>query len=350
MPTCVYCQLEKSVEGFTREHVVHRAFGGFEDNLTLAPLEKPAVCRDCNQFFGEGIDRQITRDSYEAFHRLFQGHRSLEAIRELFALRVRVSLPDDHELGPLQLELGPAVQDRPGLYLVPQVRFESEDGHWVCVKEAELATQNPVTDPSLRRDPVAIFSSFPDAEERLRAKLEALGLAPATWTRIEDMPEAGVREMELDVQGSVDADLGRAVAKIAFNYLTWAKGPAFVLRPDFDPVRRFIRYGLGAWRDFVELSAVPILIHDTESVRHTQGHLLTVGFTGGPHGRIAGRLIGQVSLYNTMTYRVRLCDRLSGLWEEVASGHHYNLETRRVERLGTTRLAIPAGVTPVNWR
>ena len=43
-----------------------------------------------------------------------------------------------------------------------------------------------------------------------------------------------------------DAAVGRFLAKVAFNYLAWFMGPEFVLRPEFDPVRNFIRHGAEA--------------------------------------------------------------------------------------------------------
>lgn len=349
MQQCVYCQEEKELPAFTTEHVVHRAFGGFESNLTLSPSERPAVCHECNQYFGNGIDRDITRDSYEAFQRLFHGHKQPHEFRELLAFRVVISLPEESPHGPLLLELGPPIQGRPGLYLVPQVRFQNQLGEFVCVPEPDLAERNPITDPTLRRGPVAIFSSFPEAEGRLRTRLEELGLAPQEWKEVPDLPSAGVREMDLELQGSVDGNVARAVAKIGFNYLAWGKGVQFALRSEFDPIRSFIRFGHGSWRDFVEMSPRPILMDDTPEARHTQGHLLTVGFAGGLLARLRGHIVAQVSLYNTMTYRIHLCRQLRGLWLDVSSGHHYNLNDRRVERLGNTRLARPASLKPIVW-
>ena len=349
MPRCIYCSQDRPREHFTTEHVVNRAFGGFDGNLTMSPGDRPYVCRECNQFFGETIDLVIGRDSYEAFQRLMAGDREADRWAGLLASRARVTLPSDSRVGPLRLEPAPPVEGRPGLRLLPQVRFESTSEGWMSVLEEDLPTRNPNTDPALRPGPVAIFCATPEEEERLRAKLEDLGLDPETWREVEDLPGAGVHEMDLDVQGAVDRTIARAIAKISFNYLAWYQGAEFVLRRDFDDIRTFIRHGEGEWTWFVEVSETPILMDDTTSVRHTRGHLITVGWAGGAEGHVDGHLVGQVSLYNSMTYRVHLCHRFSGLWRDVASGHHYDLESRAVRPLGRTRLARPPGLVPILW-
>jgi hypothetical protein len=59
---CIYCLHDVPPEGFNTEHVILEAFGKFKSNLTLNKV----VCRACNQFFGDHIDRILARDSFEA--------------------------------------------------------------------------------------------------------------------------------------------------------------------------------------------------------------------------------------------------------------------------------------------
>jgi hypothetical protein len=42
---------------------------------------------------------------------------------------------------------------------------------------------------------------------------------------------------------------------------------------------------MGDWRSFVEVSDAPILVGDHPNVRHTRGHLLTIGGPADPTGR-----------------------------------------------------------------
>jgi hypothetical protein len=70
MPACIYCQHADPPCGFNTEHVIPEALGAFHDNLTLSGSE---VCRECNQYFGDTLDRMLTRDSYEALLRVEHG-------------------------------------------------------------------------------------------------------------------------------------------------------------------------------------------------------------------------------------------------------------------------------------
>lgn len=349
MPTCIYCCRERDLNGFSREHVIHRAFGGFRGSLTLAPRRNPAVCADCNQAFGNTIDLSFTRDSYEAFRRVMAGDYSRAPIRRLLRRRLRFTLPESHTLGPLHVEFDQAPDDSPAMLLVPQVRFRTLSGRFICIPEADLERRDPRSIPDLDRDQVAIFSSSPDAEERLKSRLAELGFIPAEWKPVQDLPQRGRGDIDFDVAWAVDAVVARAAAKIGFNYLAFTMGAEFCLRAEFNPIRHFIREGGGEWRTFVEVSHEPILVHDHPQVRHTRGHLLTVGWDSAGGGRLAGHLVAQVSLYNEVTYRIHLCRHFDGIWIDIASGHHYDLEARRVEPLGRTRLVRPAAFRPVLW-
>ena len=57
---CIYCLEQKPLAEFNREHVLHRAFGGFEEALTLVAPHDPGVCRACNDYFSPTVDLAIT--------------------------------------------------------------------------------------------------------------------------------------------------------------------------------------------------------------------------------------------------------------------------------------------------
>ena len=68
------------------------------------------------------------------------------------------------------------------------------------------------------------------------------------------------------------------MAKYAFNYLAWVCGTTFVLGKDFDPIRRFVRYGEMLAYELVRERLGPILRDDSTSRRQTSGYLLTVNW------------------------------------------------------------------------
>src|SRR5579859_2011619 len=64
MRRCIYCLEDKDDGAFNRDHVIPEAFGMFDENLVLS-----CVCRECNQFFGDGIEMDLGRDSMEGHDR-----------------------------------------------------------------------------------------------------------------------------------------------------------------------------------------------------------------------------------------------------------------------------------------
>ena len=73
---CIFCLEGDPAEGFNTEHVIPRAFGTFENNLTLTDM----VCRSCNQFFGDNLELIFARDSFEAYDRILHGLNTGSAI------------------------------------------------------------------------------------------------------------------------------------------------------------------------------------------------------------------------------------------------------------------------------
>ena len=98
---CIYCQEVKTDDCYKNtEHVIPQSFGLFRDNFTLNKI----VCDDCNKYFGDNLEIDLARDTFEGLQRFnfdvkkpadyktFAGHycRSL-----LQVIRVR-SLIYDH--------------------------------------------------------------------------------------------------------------------------------------------------------------------------------------------------------------------------------------------------------------
>jgi hypothetical protein len=338
--TCIYCQEHLALTEFNTEHVLPRSFARFRGNLTLAPNRNAAVCRVCNQAFGETLDRFLARESYEAFLRIKQGVIDAADLRSFFGGRVSFSLPPESRWGPLQVVLASRASGEPILDLVPQVRVAKVDGGYVCFSEQDLAGVQLRSLAGLDLDKIAIFSSSDDgAEQRLKEELQRQGISLSTWSPIPGLPSSSSpsEEVELVIAARVDASIARAIAKIGMNYLAYVAGASFALRSDFDGVRSFVCDGVGDWRGFVEYSDTPILYNDSEELRHTDGHLIVLEWEPGSRDRLRCR----VSLFNDFTYAVRLCEGFRGVWRDLASGHFYGLRSHTVRPLGHSRLVQP---------
>src|SRR4051812_21528773 len=70
MPKCIYCQVERSNEFYSKaEHVLPQSFGKFRQNLTLHEV----VCDFCNQHLGDHLETYLGRDTFEGQLRFRHG-------------------------------------------------------------------------------------------------------------------------------------------------------------------------------------------------------------------------------------------------------------------------------------
>lgn len=334
MPThkCIYCLRELDANEFKSEHVIPQAFGTFEGNLTL----NKSVCGECNQYFGDKLELIFARDSSEAYDRVRHGLKSPAELHDLLHQRLTFALANEGEWTGLRLALT-AENGMAVVSPVPQVRFCSRRGDkQIFVTEAEL--EDP--DESLLKeiDPtggIAIFSPSELIEGRL---IEALARMEIRFEKESDIPPPRINEaeIEVEVQTKIDPIVKRCVAKIAFNYLAYTSGDAFVHGESFHAVRSFVRQGEAPDYPVVSATDNPILADDQRHLRQTDGHLITVNWTSDRR-----HVIAQMSLFNRLTYRVSLARYFPGLWRPIRSGHHFDIESRSISELIGTSLIVP---------
>lgn len=129
---------------------------------------------------------------------------------------------------------------------------------------------------------------------------------------------------------TLDRTIMRGLSKIAFNYAAFVKGANFIQHNDFNKIRRFIRYGEGDSKNFFSVNLPPILHEDQKlsklGVKTTIGHLITLGWQG-------TKLFSKLSLFNTTTYGVTLCNNYHGIWHPIRAGHHFDIKSKKVSEL-----------------
>ena len=124
-----------------------------------------------------------------------------------------------------------------------------------------------------------------------------------------------------------DSEVRRFLAKVAFNYLAWVRGPEFVLGPEFDQVRSFMRYGTEPSAGIVYVGNSPILANERiAGMQLTDGHIITL--EGIPEQK---QIESRLSLFNSLKYRILLSSSHSGVW--FAKGHHFDIHSREVSEL-----------------
>src|SRR4029077_14981183 len=220
MPTCIYCQRIDPPCGFTREHIVPEALGLFHTDMVTLTSE---VCGECNQWFGDHLDRVFARDSAEAVLRLRYGLKNAAGVKQMFAGRVTFRLPNDgSQWGGVMLKLiaPPEGQEVPAPdLLTPQVGFERNDRTWDYFLEDEI----PPSEELARRfhsaytGRVATFTESEADETRLRQAIsQAIGAHEKRVERLEAFPPFQRKSLRTEVNARFDKLLAREVAKIGF--------------------------------------------------------------------------------------------------------------------------------------
>ena len=320
---CIYCKRQLARASFSREHVLSRAFGTFKD----APVLHDAVCRECNQYFGDHLETRVARGAFEGMLRYRSG--ATPSTEKPLRLRyVQLTLPDESAWAGMRLEL----VWRDGRLLVNplnQVGFlDSTTKKWVYL------TREEITEGALQQHATLDTRSFrlfahPDDQPTMLDLLQRHGVALG---RLEDLPPPsgfdGMSEVSVEVTFTINKGIRRCMAKYAFNFLAFTCGPRFVLDQDFDPIRHFIRHGSETEYPLVVEALEPILRDDTKHRRQTSGHLLTINWAASRDD-----LVGQVSLFNAVTYHVSLARNFRGLWRPIKNGLHFNIRTKTIQPL-----------------
>jgi len=319
MSTCIYCR-QISSRRFPREHVVPKAFGRFHDNLTLR-----CVCEGCNSFFAEELELFLTRDSVEALLRVRYGLKTASGRHRLCESRliVKVITPGDWHGARITVErnaAGTALRADP----LPQVAFRKHgETDWKWFLEEDI--DQPRSWERYRTDTDTKIVGKPDGSvQRLSDKLIKMGIVFKERGPLERVGN----EVEAFAEGVLDDIIFRGVAKIAFNFLAHLKGADFVLRPDFDPIREYIRLGKAPRRAPVIASKFPILHRDDAIYRQTNGHIIVLDWDKAQEG-----IVCLVSLFNHLTYHVVLCESYSGIWHPLSAGRHFDVESLTISEV-----------------
>jgi len=329
---CIYCLREVPADEFNREHVISQAFGSFENNLTLIDM----VCRTCNQFFGDNLERILARDSHEAYHRIETGLTPADAIAHLPQDRLTFTVALTGEWSGLRLRLLATPEGRT-VELVPQVGLPRRAGvGWIYLTEAELA--NPDTALSTDYDnqgQIRILAPSIEVQDRLITLLAQRGIPFQPEGEIAPLDNE-TDEIEIYVNSRIDPVIKRCIAKMVFNYLASVTSRAFVLLPAFNSIRAYIRCGTSPSYLLVDADDTPILANDQRTSRQTEGHIVTVNWTADRR-----HVVGQLSLFNRIRYRVSLARDFSGIWRPIRSGHHFDISRHRISALQATSLYVP---------
>jgi len=300
-PPCLYCRRTDTPR--TREHVLQAALGA---TATL-PVE---VCADCNAYFS-AIDKYFL-EAVAFYHTGKHMLRGLGFGRAVLAdgTSVNARLRNDGlgEFPPQLLERGDGVWRFLGSREADLHQMVGE-----LAEPASLTVRTEVVKASEGVPRLAVLRSAPKVYliqgtdgalvDRFAAKVRVEGMR-AEWTGEPiEASDTATPPIKYDTALLLDP-FCRAMAKVALNFVCYRLGPEVALRPEFDGVRRFARYGEGAFFDFAVPTVLNHTLGDTAAPFATPDHHALILATGGADGgrreavfiAIEGRTVGRMDL------------------------------------------------------
>ncbi len=322
---CIYCLQDKQANSFTKtEHVLPQAFGKFRDNLTLNGV----VCDTCNKHFGDNLELHLGRDSFEGMVRFDHNIKKQQEFRspgKQSRLNIRVN--EGPFKGAYAYREYSEQEGRIIIKPVPQVGFKRSDcmgyeyfpldgipdKHYLD-SNFELKTQKSI---------VMLGCSLEVAQEHLLKK----GISFQLGGEEDHLPEPQ-KDWECEVTGQIDQTIFRAIAKIAFNYLSYWAGTEFVIQNAFDPIRKYIVYGERTSYPFVVILENPILGDEPVEGNRRLGHLIILD-----KSKNGLSVVSKVSLFNWTTYSVFLARDYQGVDFVVRKGQFFNVANGEILEL-----------------
>lgn len=282
------------------------------------------VCIDCNQRLGKELDEILARDSFEGLIRAerLRPHRGKKD--RFRARRTVIRVPDEATFGHFRGARMVVDWQTRKLRPVDQIIVRDESGKLHTFTETEIVE----ADDKLFRDrppgSIQVIGTPAGVKTLLQWTISKGARFTEEPKEIEPPPAANEPAVFLETEGTIDNNVWRGIAKIAFNYLAKIRGAAYVLDSKFDRIREFIK-GKVEGRALVRFSQQPILAHETSRLKTNEMHLVIFEREG-------RALRGRVSLFNSFTYDVMLCPDL-GLLYSIKSGHAFDPINKQVHKL-----------------
>ncbi len=315
--TCIYCLVNDA--RFTDEHVIPQAFGKFQDNLVL----NGEVCGDCNQCFGNNLDRILARASQPGVARYMLGYRPATELNKRDHERVKMFVSE----GPLRIPLDFVTVDG-------QAAASTKSGIKYWSTETNSLRFVTSEDISTGREKLEDVDESKDVEllpdetglERLLAALSDLGVSVGIHGVEPSQEGIAQTQVPINVEIREDEIIYRGMAKIAFNYLAKICGGAFVLSAGFNEIRNYIRFGEQGQSVKVEQIKPPTTLEGKYFPAERNGHLVRFDQVGRPPF-----FQGMVVLSGSIPYKVFLGRTGELITTPIASGHYFDVNKKVVE-------------------
>lgn len=320
MRRCIYCLEAKEEPKFDTEHVIPRAFGSFDSDTLVIDC----VCKDCNGFLGRTIDEKLGRDTIEGIDRVRVGLKKAADFKTLG--RRSTTHVEFDKGGPMKGARGHHVPDPSGEGLavspLPQVGFgRSSDGPFEWFPLHELPSKDDLIASGYERGTEVFMQTWGAPVDECLAALKAKGFSGA---KIESQVLPPPGRTRVEVVSRISHPEFRAASKIALNYLAAMQGASFVLLPQFNEIRRYVREGVLVRDHLVEPALDTWLVQHKGTGNVAVGHYVAVVTRN-------QRIEADVSLLGRIRYRVLLADGGFVMPVTIRSAHFFDVEGRQIE-------------------
>ncbi len=321
---CIYCLEIKSDNSFTKaEHVLPQAFGLFQNNFTLTGV----VCDECNQYFGDKLEIDLGRDTFEGISRYKYGIQRPKDFKTLGKRsRFRIKVAEGPVKGSLSYLEYSQKLNTVVIKPLPQVGFLNKGSlnyNYFLLEEIPNKTDLEIQGLNYSSNVRALGNDFEEIQRALANK----GIHPEFQTEIVFTKEESDTWL-VEVEGSIDKTIYRAIAKTAFNYLAYWQGSDFVLQEIFDSIRHYIRKGKQERDPFVMVRNQNILADESSQESIRLAHIITVNWA-----QDDTTIISQVSLFNILSYTVQLARNYTSEKSNLRKGHFFNLGDHKIFEL-----------------
>ncbi|STX39014.1 HNH endonuclease [Legionella feeleii] len=330
MSRCIYCRTVKHSTMFnSREHVIPQSFGKFNPtNLILNDKNQRIwkVCDSCNNNFSK-FERWLAKDSYEGYilrqQYLAKPNKKTKAQKLYKRNRIAIVIQEGNFKG-VTVEL---INEKT-ITLLPQIGLLNKKGSWdyFLIDEVERINKENYQLEEKKH----CLKSFALSEEEAIEQFNKIGINFTNTTEF-NLP-ISTSDILCEISTTVDIVIKRAIAKIAFNFFAYFNYKYIVLDKAFDEIRSFILSG--GKNISVKSDDKAILADENNSSTRRLGHMIVI------QKDIYGRVIAQVSLFNSLKYTILLAERCSHL-NIVLAGKFFDLNEMKIIELYQSSLVIP---------
>ena len=306
---CIYCGQDDPLRFQGVEHVIPQSFGTFGSGTpTLS-----CVCDDCNSYFGRELDQLLARETLEGISRYTRGRRSRDTRQQK---RLAITLADGPETGALA-GMKVFIDGKTGKLMKPQAQFHVMN---LTTEKNEVYLEHQIADlklpetiygrPGKRGEEgvwkTAIFAASKEEHDSFVEKLQSAGIdfTPGEGFQLPVQEGLGPTDeisFPVFIEGEVDTAQKRAMTKVLMNFVAYYLSCEEALKPRWDFLRRFVRWGEGAIK--ARMNDSPFWTGHETLTRRLIDDSINVRI-----GNLDGHIVGAIQFYSRYLYEFILAE------------------------------------------